>query len=65
MRIGLTVRAPGAAGSVAAEKARAALSGLEGVREVEVLEPAEAGARIAERVTFSVGANACSSVSDH
>lgn len=47
MRIGLTVRAPGAAGSVAADKARAALAGLEGVREVEVLEPAEAGEGIA------------------
>ena len=47
MRIGLTVRAPGAAGSVAADKARAALSGLEGVGEVEILEPAEAGEGIA------------------
>ncbi len=54
MRIALTLRAPGVASSVAAEKARAALSGLEGVREIETLEPAEAGDGIASlRVAVS------------
>ncbi len=47
MRIGLTLRAPGMSAQAAAEKAQAALSGLAGVREVETLEPAEAGEGIA------------------
>ncbi|HWZ88456.1 MAG TPA: ATP-binding cassette domain-containing protein, partial [Polyangiaceae bacterium] len=47
MRVALTLRAPGASSRAAAEKARAALTGLEGVREVEILEPAEAGEGIA------------------
>jgi ABC-2 type transport system ATP-binding protein len=47
MRVALTLRAPGASSQAAAEKARAALTGLEGVREVEILEPAEAGEGIA------------------
>jgi len=47
MRIGLTLRAPGMSAQAAAEKAQAALAGLPGVREVETLEPAEAGEGIA------------------
>jgi ABC-2 type transport system ATP-binding protein len=47
MRVGLTLRAAGLSAQATAEKARAALAGLEGVREVEVLEPAEAGEGIA------------------
>jgi ABC-2 type transport system ATP-binding protein len=47
MRIGLTVRAAGAAASTAAAKAQAVLSGLEGVKDVEILEPAELGEGIA------------------
>jgi ABC-2 type transport system ATP-binding protein len=47
MRVGLTLRASGLSAQAVAEKARAALAGLEGVREVEVLEPAEAGQGIA------------------
>ena len=47
MRIALTLRAPGASASAAADQARAALAGLPGVRDVEVLEPAEPGEGIA------------------
>jgi ABC-2 type transport system ATP-binding protein len=47
MRVGLTVRAAGASSLATAEKARAALTNLDGVREVEILEPAEAGEGIA------------------
>jgi ABC-2 type transport system ATP-binding protein len=47
MRIALTVRAAGGSAAVTADKARAALNGLPGVSEVEVLEPAEAGDGIA------------------
>ena len=47
MRIGLTLRAPGLSPAAAAEKAQAALSAIEGVREVEALQPAEAGDGIA------------------
>ena len=47
MRVSLTLRAPGLSAQAAAEKAQAALVGLEGVREVDVLEPAEAGEGIA------------------
>ncbi len=47
MRVSLTLRAAGASSQAAAEKARATLTGLDGVREVEVLEPAEAGEGIA------------------
>ncbi len=47
MRISLTVRAGGVSAQVSAEKARAALNALSGVREVEVLEPSEAGEGIA------------------
>ncbi|MEO8900795.1 MAG: ABC transporter ATP-binding protein [Polyangiaceae bacterium] len=43
MRLGLTLRAPGMSAQAAADKAQAALSGLAGVREVETLEPSEAG----------------------
>ena len=46
MRIALTVRAQGSSAAVTADKARAAVTSLNGVREVEVLEPAEAGAGI-------------------
>ncbi len=47
MRIAVTVRASGASAQATAEQARAALSGMTDVREVEVLEPAEAGEGIA------------------
>jgi len=47
MRIALTLRLAGASAEATADKARAALSGLPSVREVEVLEPAEAGEGIA------------------
>jgi ABC-2 type transport system ATP-binding protein len=47
MRLGLTLRAPGVSAQAAAEKAQATLAGLEGVRDVETLEPAEAGEGIA------------------
>lgn len=47
MRITVTVRAQGVSSQSTADKAQAALSGLVGVREVEVLEPAEAGEGIA------------------
>ncbi|HTA89587.1 MAG TPA: ABC transporter ATP-binding protein [Polyangiaceae bacterium] len=47
MRVSLTLRAPGVSSQAAAEKARATLTGLDGVREVEVLKPAEAGEGIA------------------
>ncbi|MEI9940223.1 MAG: ABC transporter ATP-binding protein [Pseudomonadota bacterium] len=47
MRIALTLRAPGSSAQATADKARAALTGLASVREVEVLEPAEAGEGIA------------------
>ena len=47
MRIALTLRASGASAQVTADRARAALTGISGVREVEVLEPAEAGEGIA------------------
>ena len=43
MRVALSLRAAGVSSVVAAEKARAALTGLDGVREIEILEPAEAG----------------------
>ena len=43
MRVALTVRGAGLSSAAAAEKARAALAALDGVREVEILEPAEAG----------------------
>ncbi|HEY0464661.1 MAG TPA: ABC transporter ATP-binding protein [Polyangiaceae bacterium] len=47
MRIALTVRAASGTAAGAADQARAALNGLPGVREVEILEPAEAGEGIA------------------
>jgi ABC-2 type transport system ATP-binding protein len=47
MRIALTVRAAGSSAQATADKARAALLGMPFVREVEVLEPAEAGEGIA------------------
>jgi len=47
MRIALTLRSSGASAEVAAERGRAALTGMVGVREIEVLEPAEAGEGIA------------------
>ena len=47
MRIALTLRSAGASAEVAAERGRAALTGMVGVREIEVLEPAEAGEGIA------------------
>jgi len=47
MHIALTLRSAGASAESTADKARAALSGIDGVREVEVLEPAEAGEGIA------------------
>jgi len=47
MHIALTLRTTDASAEATAEKARAALSGINGVREVEVLEPAEAGEGIA------------------
>ena len=47
MRVALTLRVAGLSAQATAEKARAALAGLEGVREVEVLEPAEAGDGVA------------------
>ncbi|MEI9950664.1 MAG: ABC transporter ATP-binding protein [Pseudomonadota bacterium] len=47
MRIALTLRMAGASAQATADKARAALSGMASVREVEVLEPAEAGEGIA------------------
>ena len=43
LRVALTVRASGASASLSAEKARSALSELSGVRELEWLEPSEAG----------------------
>jgi ABC-2 type transport system ATP-binding protein len=43
MRISLTLRAAGASAAATADKARQVLTGLNGVREVEFLEPAEAG----------------------
>jgi ABC-2 type transport system ATP-binding protein len=43
MRISLTLRAAGASAGATADKARQILTGLAGVREVEILEPAEAG----------------------
>ena len=54
MRIALTLRAAGKSAQATADQARAALSGLPSVREVEVLEPAEAGEGIASlRVAVS------------
>ena len=54
MHIAITVRAAGASAEATAGKARSALSGMSGVREVEVLEPAEAGEGIASlRVAVS------------
>jgi ABC-2 type transport system ATP-binding protein len=47
MRIALTLRAPGASAQATADKARAALTLVEGVRDIEILEPAEAGEGIA------------------
>ena len=47
MRIVLTLRGSGGSADGAADQARALLTGLEGVREVEVLEPAEPGEGIA------------------
>ncbi|HEX3774635.1 MAG TPA: ABC transporter ATP-binding protein, partial [Polyangiaceae bacterium] len=47
MRVGLTLRAAGMSSLAAAEKARTAVSSLDGVREVEILEPAEVGEGIA------------------
>jgi ABC-2 type transport system ATP-binding protein len=47
MRIALTLRAAGGSAQAAADRARAALSGVAAVREVEVLEPAETGEGIA------------------
>ena len=47
MRIALTVHGAGVSSQTAADKARAALSNLGGVREVEILEPAEAGEGVA------------------
>jgi ABC-2 type transport system ATP-binding protein len=47
MRIALTLRSAGSSAQTTADQARAALSGLASVREVEVLEPAEAGDGIA------------------
>ena len=47
LRIALTLRSVGASAQATADKARAALSGLTDVREIEVLEPAEAGEGIA------------------
>jgi ABC-2 type transport system ATP-binding protein len=47
MRVGLTLRGAGLSSLAAAEKARVTLTALDGVREVEVLEPAEAGEGIA------------------
>jgi ABC-2 type transport system ATP-binding protein len=47
MRVALTVRAVGSSAGLAADRARAALNGMAGVRELEVLEPAEAGEGIA------------------
>jgi len=54
LRIALTLRLSGGSAQAAADKARAALTGLASVREVEVLEPAEAGEGIASlRVAVS------------
>jgi ABC-2 type transport system ATP-binding protein len=54
MRVGLTLRAPATSSRVAAEKARNALTGLDGVGEIEILEPAEAGEGVASlRVSVS------------
>ena len=47
MRVGLTLRQAGATSAAAAEAARAVLSPLDGVRDVEILEPAEPGEGIA------------------
>ncbi len=47
MRVELTLHAAGMSSQAAADKARSTLTGLAGVREVEVLEPAEAGEGIA------------------
>jgi len=47
MHIALTLRTAGASSESTADKARATLSGINGVRDVEVLEPAEAGDGIA------------------
>jgi len=54
MRIALTVRAAGSSAEATADKARAALSGLTGVREIEALEGGETGDGIASlRVAVS------------
>ena len=54
LRIALTLRAPGSSAQATADQARAALRALPSVREVEVLEPAEAGEGIATlRVSVS------------
>jgi len=47
MRVALTVRAAGSSSQATADQARTALGTLDGVREIEVLEPAEAGDGIA------------------
>ncbi len=54
MRIALTLRLAGASAQATADQARAALASMASVREVEVLEPAEAGEGIASlRVAVS------------
>ena len=47
MRVALTVHVGGGSSQATADRARAALSVLAGVRDIEVLEPAEAGEGIA------------------
>ena len=47
MRVALTLHAGGGSSQATADRARAALSVLAGVRDIEVLEPAEAGEGIA------------------
>ena len=47
IRMGLTVRVPGSSGDAAAARARELLEKIEGVREVETLDPSESGDGIA------------------
>jgi ABC-2 type transport system ATP-binding protein len=47
MHVSITLRLPNAANDAAAEKARSALAGLSAIREIEAVDPTEAGPGIA------------------
>jgi ABC-2 type transport system ATP-binding protein len=47
IRVGLTVRVPNAAGDAASARAREIIAKIEGVREVEIVDPSEAGEGVA------------------